>query len=308
MLFSPKALIALLFAATTPAVHAFGDTSPHIFFSSKQLANNHDLNKAQYSSFIVDSSNFDKLVRSAVSDCSADAYIFVNQPSLHSYDLSQMKSLRQLYDASESKFIFSHVSSSDPSLKVNMGTVNAVVDKCGAKIVNIDPEASSFESYIDTTPRAIVINFATLPAFKNKAARNAQLAKNDELLSTIVASLPTGNYIVVFTSSSLNTQSSEPTLIKRDGLTMEQSEDEPLVDVSQIAPVIPTSTLPPIDLSNAPLFEKYQFFSTGIFESTIVALLLIAIFFTSYNWLASLQITYAAFEKPPQIPNSSKAQ
>lgn len=308
MLFSPKALCALLFA-TAPVVHAFGDTSPHIFFSSKQLANNQDLNKAQFSSFIVDSSNFDKLVQSAVSECSADAYIFVNQPSLHSYDLSQMKSLRHLYDSSESKFIFSHVSSSDPSLKVNMNTVNKVVDECNAKIVTIDPKASTFESYIDTTPRAIVIDFPTLPAFKNKAARNAQLVKNDELLSTIVASLPTGNYVVVFTSSSLNTESSKPsTLVERDGLTMEQNDDEPIVDVSQVAPVIPTSTLPPIDLSKAPLFEKYQFFSAGIFESSIVALLLIGIFFTSYSWLSNLQITYAAFESAPQIPTSSKAQ
>ncbi|KYK54316.1 uncharacterized protein DCS_06273 [Drechmeria coniospora] len=46
-----------------------------------------------------------------------------------------------------------------------------------------------------------------------------------------------------------------------------------------------------------PLFEKYQFFSPGIFMALIVALLLLSILYVGIKALSSLEVSYGAFEK-----------
>lgn len=48
---------------------------------------------------------------------------------------------------------------------------------------------------------------------------------------------------------------------------------------------------------NAPLFEKYQFFTPGIFMGLLVSFLLISILSVAISAVSSLQVTYAAFEK-----------
>ncbi len=46
-----------------------------------------------------------------------------------------------------------------------------------------------------------------------------------------------------------------------------------------------------------PLFEKYQFFTPGLFMGLLVSLLLLSILFVGIRAISSLEVSYAAFEK-----------
>lgn len=58
---------------------------------------------------------------------------------------------------------------------------------------------------------------------------------------------------------------------------------------------------------NRPLFEKYQFFTPGLFMGLLVTLLLLSILFVALRAISSLEVSYAAFEKE-MGPQKSKAQ
>lgn len=48
---------------------------------------------------------------------------------------------------------------------------------------------------------------------------------------------------------------------------------------------------------NRPLFEKYQFFTPGIFMGIIATILLFSILTVGIKTLGSLEVSYGAFEK-----------
>lgn len=310
MLFSRKAVVAAI--AFAQGVMSFGDTSPQIFISSSREVDN-GLKKSQFSSFIINSSDFDKNVGAAVSDCTADAYIFVNQPALHSYDLSESSTsnLRAFFEKAASKYLFPHVSMSQDSIPADAQDdisplAKEVINKCGAQVIDVDTKSTSFEGYTDTTPRAIVLNFPTLPSIKDKSDRAAALEHNDNLLGLIVSSLPSDNYVIVYTSVAESGKQVASRLSKKDQIA--GTEEDVLGDaLMQKNVAADQEEVGELKVGDS-LFEKYQYFSPGIFESTLVALALIFIFFTAFSWITTLEISYNAFEKPPQIPTASKAQ
>lgn len=57
-----------------------------------------------------------------------------------------------------------------------------------------------------------------------------------------------------------------------------------------------------------PLFEKYQFLSPGLFMGLLVSLLLLAILSVGINAVASLQVSYGAFDKEMGPAAQKKAQ
>ncbi|CDK28380.1 unnamed protein product [Kuraishia capsulata CBS 1993] len=46
------------------------------------------------------------------------------------------------------------------------------------------------------------------------------------------------------------------------------------------------------------LFDKYSYFTPGIWMCTLVSLFLVFVFGVALNWLSSLQVSYRAFDKP----------
>ena len=59
---------------------------------------------------------------------------------------------------------------------------------------------------------------------------------------------------------------------------------------------------------NRPLFEKYQFFTPGLFMGLLVTLLLLSILFVALRAISSLEVSYAAFEKEMGPQKGGKAQ
>ncbi|VVT49195.1 uncharacterized protein SAPINGB_P002150 [Magnusiomyces paraingens] len=317
MLFSRKSVLAVL--ALAQGAMSFGDTSPQIFLASTADLNTAALQQSQVSSFTLSSSAFDSAVASTLSGCPADAYIFVNQPAAHTYDLADSDgtaNLRHYFQQATSKFIFPHVRTTAATAEDNSipetglsPLAQQVAEKCSAKIVQVDTQASGFEGFVDTTPRVVVLNFPTLPSIREKDARVAALQHNDNLLSSVIGGLPSGNYVIVYTSAS---ESTAPTFSKRSQILDADDEENVLGGVFQKN----TESQEDIDAEEFKtefkvgdsLFEKYQYFSPGIFETTLVALALLYIFFSAYGWISTLEISYNAFDKPPQIPSATKAQ
>lgn len=56
-----------------------------------------------------------------------------------------------------------------------------------------------------------------------------------------------------------------------------------------------------------PLFEKYQYFTPGIFMGLVVGAILLSILFVGLNAVSSLQVSYGAFDKE-MGPSAHKKQ
>ena len=63
-----------------------------------------------------------------------------------------------------------------------------------------------------------------------------------------------------------------------------------------------------LDLPEGPLFERYSFLSPGIFMSILVIIILLSILYVAISGLASLQVSYAAFDKEMGPAAQKKAQ
>ena len=59
-----------------------------------------------------------------------------------------------------------------------------------------------------------------------------------------------------------------------------------------------SSTSTPVKVINGSLFDKYSFFTNGIWMCTIVFLFLAWIVTVALSWLNSMQISYGSFDKP----------
>lgn len=269
---------------------AFSNTSPHLFFASN-VNPQHDSKYAEGaaereaaadSSFVVQASDFDKAVLGALEDCPADAYIFVNIPGLHSTDLASASLLRSLYDQASAKFAYPYVSSStsQSSNTANSGLAKEIALKCNAKEVSVNTADLSFESFVDTTPRVLTLDFASLPS---ETTPREQTLQNDLefALSSVVHSLPSPNYVVVLSSTPVEPHTSSSKFGRKESASKKKH-------------------------SSGSLFDNYKFFGTGIFEGTLIALFLIYTLFTALSWLADLKVSYKSFEKQPTL--STKAQ
>lgn len=61
-------------------------------------------------------------------------------------------------------------------------------------------------------------------------------------------------------------------------------------------------------VDHRPLFEKYQFFTPGLFMGLLVTLLMLSILFVALRAISSLEVSYAAFEKEMGPQKGGKAQ
>lgn len=285
-----KASVATAAAAVSlfaNGVSAFSNTSPHLFFANANNLEHQDaaaLRQANAdSAFVVETSDFDKAVLTALEDCPADAYLFINIPGLHSADLASSSAttaaLKQLYDASPEKFAYPYVTSSSSKSVL----ASEVAAKCKATIVDVNTAEKQFTPYTDATPRVIQMDFAQLPEAEAEQGDQRAAALQDDLefaFSSVVHSLPSPNYVVVLSSSPAEAHVST----SKHGRTSKKGTK----------------------VVGGSLFDRYVYFGTGIFETTLVAFLLIFVLFAALAWLSDLKVSYKSFEKQ-QAP-SSKAQ
>ncbi|CAN6602450.1 hypothetical protein TRVA0_002S01200 [Trichomonascus vanleenenianus] len=249
---------------------AFENAGPFFIASSvKELKTS-----GQFEHFRVDDTILQETA-DILQDCPADAYLVVTQPGLHASDFehSDLPHLTSIIESSKSYHEIRHLQGTlDDSLK------SYLTDHCNAKVLDVNTESGAFDTYIDTKPRVISLDFAPLP----QTDRDEQLRRNDDLIYSVVNRLPSPNYVIVLSAPA----GEAPKRTDHNG-----DEDVKKPEISHTT-VAPTHT----GLPGNSLFENYQFFTPGIFMTSIVGIFLIIVFVQAIAWLSDLQVSYKAVE------------
>ncbi|KAL9117068.1 MAG: hypothetical protein Q9187_006396 [Circinaria calcarea] len=170
--------------------------------------------------------------------------------------------------------------------------------------------AGLFDIVDDMKPRIIKLDFPALPT---GPSRSEVLYENGNshpfphhsktnlipgpFLASILDVLSSPNFTVIYTTTPLLTPHqalmAESKFYEMDQPSMLSAHMEMKRDLSAFGnSTNRNSTLPP-----GPLFERYQFFTPGLFMGLVVGLLLFSILYVGISALSSLQVSYAAFDK-----------
>ncbi|KAL8924385.1 MAG: hypothetical protein Q9172_002732 [Xanthocarpia lactea] len=239
--------------------NAFRDTSPFFMFSTSELLTS--VPQIALASTIQD------IIVSQLSKCPSDTYIVVTQPGVHAEDYSDRYAASHLRRkvSGEDERIRSTMSVMDVLGDVDAEKIVEVVgDKCGAALLRVDAATGSFTIADDPKPRIVIVDFPSLPS--SRTERASKLKDNDVFLSSILDLLPTSKYTVIYTTTASSAHKSsdfaEPEVYEMDtSFSSSQSHMGIKRDLgvhSKRADDNGNVTLP-----DAPLFEKYQYFTPG---------------------------------------------
>lgn len=150
---------------------------------------------------VISSQAATNMVKRLISDCSADAYVIVDQPGLAYTDMTVKKSSRW-------SFMRKYVSMA--SLALALPYVEEPLDldfleryiirTCNAETIRVEHATEEeMPQYQDTRKRVVRVS---LPALPEDGARDHLIQHHDELLRKILRKVPSPHYAIVLTSSS----------------------------------------------------------------------------------------------------------
>ncbi|KAI0472013.1 BIG1-domain-containing protein [Xylariaceae sp. FL0804] len=261
-------------AALCASAQAFSDTSPFLLFSTSKLENSDNLGREplQPSSRVLAST------KQLLASCPTDRYLLVSQPNLNLAHLeSQTSSTSSLTDAlggAEDAWTVAEVAGELELKQI----ASYIREHCGVKSSAIDE-----------------IGLAPLPS----AGSEAVLADNDDKLGMVMEQYKAeGSYTVIYTGGPRTEHPEEykpefqqghtNTELKRHLNSAVRRQDK--------------------SRDTRPLFEKYQYFTPGIFMGLITLIVLLSILYAGIGAVASLQVPYGAFEKDMGPAAQKKAQ
>ncbi|KAI9158785.1 hypothetical protein HJFPF1_06783 [Paramyrothecium foliicola] len=244
---------------------AFSDSTPFVLLSTSTFDNAPDSNKIQTSSSVL------KFARDVLAKCPTERYLLVSQPGVNAADLRRSDgcAMPHLCKAVEDSRVHGKYSVAEVVGDVNgKGLAEYIGTACEQK------------------GKAVVIQELNLASVSSDGKANG-LAENDDTLGreldTVTAS---ESYTILFVSTP-----AEP--------VYEAEFDEPLrMDLKRhVQQSVVRRAGNETEWAKLPLFEKYQFFTPGIFMAIITAVVLFSILYGGLAGLASLQVSYGAFEK-----------
>ncbi|KAK9460690.1 vacuolar ATP synthase subunit S1-domain-containing protein [Lipomyces oligophaga] len=303
MLFASAAKGAVLaLAASLTAVQAFEDTSPLMLLASQMIPSVHE---QMSGASIVSASHFQDLAHKMVSDHKADAYVVVSQPGLHASDFSAVgqeqktPNLRSLYEKAATAYA---IRNAHGNFDVDL-LEKHIVDTWGADTLVVD-SASDASAQVKPTSEKTQVVRVEFPALPNDLSRSNALVDNDVFLASILSLLNSENIAIVYSSTPI----ARPYVAKRNTATEEDVTpsyvDELIGTLPDGTIVYPTSTgtgyptmIPEGARTDGSIFTRYQFFTAGLFMSIIAAIVLLAILGVGLKSIASIKISYEAFEK-----------
>ncbi|KAK7397665.1 hypothetical protein QQX98_012964 [Neonectria punicea] len=255
-------LLASALALAVPSA-AFSDSSPLILLSTSAFPDASTSNQIRTSSSAIEEA------KNILSACPSDRYLFVSQPGINSAELASsacaMPHLCRAVDDSRihGKFIVSEV----VGHLTKAGLENFVTTACEQKNKHV-----------------IVEELSLPPLTSNRAG---SLADSDDALSRSLDGLSLSESYTILFVGTPGEQIYEPEF--DDRLRMDLKRD------LRSSPMRRADN--GTERDRRPLFEKYQFFTPGIFMAIITAIVLFSILFVGLRALASLEVSYGAFDK-----------
>ncbi|KAJ9645214.1 hypothetical protein H2201_000990 [Coniosporium apollinis] len=276
---------ALALSATL--VSAFRDTSPLFMFSDSPLPNSIATTQ------LALSGQLSSQIESSLADCPSDTYIIVSQPGVSAADFSDRLSTPHLRD-----YIDRHggVQSSVtvPEVVGTIGTdalLQRLAQKCKATTITVDSEKRHINMG-KASPRAVKVDFPVLPSHGEE--RTAELGRRDSYLDATIAAAGE-RFTVIYTTTPPSSEQLAATQHKTQ-VVYEMDESYPEAYHMDLKRDV-SSHAENNTASNLPLFEKYQFLSSGIFMGLSVSLLLFMILYVAVTAVSSLEVSYYAFSK-----------
>jgi len=139
-------------------------------------------------------------------------------------------------------------------------------------------------------------------------SRKQSLLDNDAFLASIIDTLPSHKYTVLYTTTPESSHR-KPAIHEANTYEMESPLlDAMHLDLKRDTDFEPSDSSGNQTLVDGPLFEKYQFLSPGIFMGFTVGILLLVILYCAISGVASLQVSYAAFDKETGALAQKKGQ
>ncbi|CAD6586286.1 MAG: hypothetical protein ASARMPREDX12_003050 [Alectoria sarmentosa] len=285
-------------ALSISLVHAFKDTSPFFLFSTSELlASSPDLTSA---------ASLSKVIVPELEACTSDTYVVVSQPGVNAIDYQDRASpYLRMKMLGDDKSIRSSLAVSEVMGELSGNDLSKVIqEKCGARHLRVDASTGSFTISEDSKPRVINLDFPALPSGNG---RSQKLIENDAFLASVLDLLSPNMFTVIYTTTPPNA-AHQPASAESESYEMDAQFQVPVhMDLKRDFSNHKRASDGNITLPDGPLFERYQYLSPGLFMGLLVSFILISILYVGINGVASLQVSYAAFDKE-MGPSAQKKQ
>ncbi|OTB05806.1 hypothetical protein M426DRAFT_319488 [Hypoxylon sp. CI-4A] len=263
---------AAALTACCASAHAFSDSSPFIMFSTAGLEQPTITDQLQTN--IRVEVTLQKLLES----CPTERYLIVSQPNLNAGDLNvkgSVPNLRRSLQKAQTQYTVAEVVGQLDSKEISA----YIQESCQGKV----------NPFIDT------LDLAPLPA----NGGSQKLKDNDVELGMVLEQFEReGSYTIIYTGGP---RKEVPQTYEAE---FESSINE---ELKRSLPLDLVQKRAGNDTSNLPLFEKYQYFTPGIFTGLIALVVLMSILYVGILGVASLEVPYGAFDKE-NGPSAQKKQ
>ncbi|KAH6648886.1 BIG/ATPase V1 complex, subunit S1 [Truncatella angustata] len=253
-------------AACCATAHAFTNTSPFVLFSTERL-------DSPLSDELHANSSVLKAAGDFLSSCPTQRYLLVSQPNLNIQHLGSSSAAPKLQAALSSRKVQGRMTISEMSGVADIQKLeSAIRESCQAA---------------GKTPSVDTLNLEPIPAGGRFQDIVESLRESDEDLGLVLQQYDAaGDFTVIYTAGAHTEKAHEEyeaefkdtthqELKRRNGNVQRQKQER----------------------DTRPLFEKYQFFTPGIFMVLVALLLLFSILGVGIAALGSLQVPYGAFDK-----------
>ncbi|RYO92065.1 hypothetical protein DL764_008187 [Monosporascus ibericus] len=246
-------------AALCAPARAFSDSSPFILFSTAKLPEPASLEQLQSSFQVMESA------KDLLKSCPTTRYLVVSQPNLNAAHLAAGEAVPNLYQSLENAE--SRLSIAEVVGHLDVKELSDYIrQSCDGKGASID--------VLELEPIATTQSAKTLK-------------ENDDQLAMVLGQYQAdGSYTVIY-ATGLPTEAPKT-------YTAEY-QDSTHVELKRQLHHLGKRALN--DTSNLPLFEKYQFFTPGIFMALFSLVVLLSILYSGISALSSLEVSYGAFDK-----------
>ncbi|CAK7234204.1 hypothetical protein SCUCBS95973_008857 [Sporothrix curviconia] len=283
-------ILAGLLAAGS--AHAFTDSSPFLLFSTSDLpVDSVSTSQLQITARVIESA------KALLADCPTSKYLLVAQPNVHTSDLylppyCEAHRLRRALanDAVHGRYSVSEAVAKDGMTNMTLDDFAAHIKAACSAANNGGEDASS--------PQIDQLALPALPVALTCHGRSEAMGDNDYVLgNTLDDALALGDVTVVyFSTGGAGAHGKYEATFDDDQnagaaqVPVHKRMVSPQGAVRQVA-------APFKDRDTRGLFEKYQFFTPGIFMSLIVFFIVLSILYVGLSAVSSLQVPYGAFDK-----------
>jgi len=265
---------------------AFKDTSPFFLFSSSGSS----IEKVAEQQLQTGTHVFEHAAK-FLGKCPSDVYVVVQQSNVNAVDYATDRAAPHLRREIESKNIVSKTNIAEVAGVVSADSIQKYIEEtCGATTVDAD----AFTLGENSSEGSVIIRVDFKAPAQDKVHRSIELAENDSYLHSVLAAISTSKYTVIYTTTPV----SDKTDIHR--ISYEPEFEQPLrMELKRASDFVATTTQSNTTLPfpNAPLFEKYQFLSPGLFMGLLAGIILISILGVAVTALSSMEVSYGAFDK-----------